>query len=86
MPYIKKTYRDELKEFTDMIEEFPLANPGEINYIITKVLQKYEAHKGTSYQVFNDITGALMNCYNEYYRRRIAPYEDQKIQEHGYVS
>ena len=38
-----------------------------------------------SYKTCNDITGALINCEHEFYRRVVAPYEDKKIIENGDV-
>ena len=58
---------------------------GELNYTITRILHGYLLERGTKYQNFNDILGALEGAKLEIYRRLIAPYEDKKIQENGDV-
>ena len=62
-----------------------LKSPGELNYLITEICQDYILDKGLSYQTLNDVLGALEGCKLELYRRRVAPYEDGKIQANGDV-
>lgn len=79
MPYIKQEDRD-------MIDEGARPDtPGELNYLLTLCLLDYVEDKGESYQTYNDIIGALEACKLEFYRRRVAPYEDLKIAENGDV-
>ncbi len=78
MPYIKEEQRDELLARN-------AKNCGELNHDLTLVCLTYLRDKGESYQVYNDIVGALDNCKSELYRRKIAPYEDKKIVENGDV-
>lgn len=40
---------------------------------------------GRSYTVFNSIIGVFESAKLEFYRRRVASYEDEKIQENGAV-
>ena len=40
---------------------------------------------GNSYATINDIIGALEGAKMEFYRRVVAPYEDEKIKENGDV-
>ena len=77
MPYIKA-------EFRETIGIVP-TSPGELNYVITKICNNYKCGKGESYQTYNDIIGVLEACKLELYRRKVAPYEDRKIQENGDV-
>jgi hypothetical protein len=81
MPYIKKQDRS---KFTKSLNALPnLENPGELNYLITKVCQQYiEDHK-LCYNTLNEVVGALECCKIEFYRRVIAPYEGVKIAENG---
>jgi hypothetical protein len=79
MPYIKKEKRQKLAA-----GQKP-SDPGELNYTITKLLLQYVQDKGKSYATFNDILGVLTAVGQEFYRRWIAPYEDQKKLEHGDV-
>jgi hypothetical protein len=85
MPYIKQEIREELKELTNIIEKYPLANAEEVNYIVTLIFNKYIKHKQVSYENFNSFVGALFCCVLEFYRRKIAPYEDIKIKDNGDV-
>ena len=83
MPYIKGEDRGKYKK---VIESIPvIENAGELNYLITCICQMYLYQHGVKYQTHNDIIGALSNMANEWYRRKIAPYEDKKIKENGDV-
>lgn len=77
MPYIKTHARSEIDE------GFTPRSAGELNYAITRLCHKYWDYNGANYQAFNDILGALEGAKLELYRRRIAPYEDEKISENG---
>lgn len=79
MPYIKAEQRQKLAA------GHRPSDPGELNYAITCLLLAYLQDKGKSYTTFNDILGALSGAGQEFYRRWIAPYEDQKIGENGDV-
>lgn len=57
---------------------------GELNYIITKLLS-LSYNDGFNYAVHNEIIGMLECCKQEWYRRKVAPYEDKKIVENGDV-
>lgn len=87
MPYIKKDKRTEM----DTMRRVPL-NAGELNYKITRVINRYWQDFGElgviqkkGYQAANDIVGALESAKLEFYRRHVAPYEDKKIKENGDV-
>lgn len=83
MPYIKKEDRT---KFDKGLEELaPAKNPGELNYLITMLLHRYMNYNGHNYQNCNDVLGALSGASNEFYRRKVAPYEDKKIEENGDV-
>lgn len=58
---------------------------GALNYLVFKVVRRRIASKGKSYFLFAAIVGTLLCCVLEIYRRLIAPYEDEKIQENGDV-
>lgn len=82
MPYIKKVIRDSLLKDTRWV--IP-TSAGELNYMITLLIHDYLRENGNNYQAMNDIIGALDGCKMEFYRRKVAPYEDIKIQENGDV-
>ena len=79
MPYIKQKDRKELND------NRTAKTCGELNYEITKLIKKYVFVKGESYQTYNDIMGALEGAKLELYRRKIAPYEDEKIKSNDDV-
>lgn len=81
MPYIEQKRRDALDPMWDTPN-----NAGELNYVITKLLLKYiDVHSPLSYQLINDVLGALEGAKQEFYARIARPYEDQKILSNGDV-
>ena len=90
MPYIKRNIRAKLTPFTgpghtkkfngDRVE-----NSGELNYLITSIINEYLDQKEVGYSSLNDVIGVLECAKLELYRRIIAPYEDIKIEENGDV-
>jgi len=84
MPYIKQEKRDHLELDLVSLADF-IECAGDLNYVITRLLNEWIKRKGQSYQVYNDFIGALECCKLEAYRRKIAPYEDIKIEENGDV-
>jgi hypothetical protein len=80
MPYIKPVDRESL----DRGIRQPL-NAGELNYAFTKLMIQYRNTYGDSYQIFNDIIGAIDNAKAEFRRRVVDPYEDNKIEQNGDV-
>lgn len=80
MPYIKANRRSDLRPASAETPD----NAGELNYVFTMIVKEYfETHK--NYQGINDIVGALEGCKLEFYRRVVAPYEDEKIATNGDV-
>lgn len=90
MPYIKKEKRDLIIQKPDK-DLGPIVDPGHIdcagdlNFTITWLIKRYLEKKGESYQVFNDVMGALEGAKLEMYRRQLAKVEDSKIEENGDV-
>lgn len=84
MPYITQARRGAL----DVKGEDP-KSAGELNYLLTKVALSYyeNTKRGDSgnYCVMNTIMGAFESAKAEFYRRVVAPYENQKIMENGDV-
>lgn len=92
MPYIKQDFRDELTPLIDSlaqkINEIHGKNPaqtrdGLLNFAVTEILN--ETFPDARYTDFNEIIGFLECCKLEYYRKKIAPYEDVKEKENGPV-
>jgi predicted transcriptional regulator len=82
MPYIKKENRYKFEVIFNLIDDDIKA--GELNYIITKIINKM-LKNNMNYARCNEIIGALECCKLELYRRKIAPYEDKKMKENGDV-
>jgi hypothetical protein len=84
MPYIeqnKRNYIDPLIE--PIIQRVGVMDKGNINYIITRIVAAKYANGG--YEKRSTGAGVLQDAHDEYYRRVVAPYEDQKLQENGDV-
>lgn len=79
MPYIKAEDRYALKMGDAAV------TPGQLNYLITKLIESYIITNGANYSIFNDIVGAVEGAKLEFYRRIVAPYEDKKREENGDV-
>jgi hypothetical protein len=87
MPYIKKKRRVQLADGQDPLSgiEDRAEVPGELNYLITGIIMDYIEWHGLSYQIINDIVGALECAKLEFYRRIAVPYEETKKAENGDV-
>jgi hypothetical protein len=84
LPYIKQENRKKFDDGVDkLIENITAA--GELNYIITRLCLGYLRLKGKRYVNLNEIIGILECAKEEFYRRQVAPYEDEKIKENGDV-
>ncbi len=78
MPYIGSHLRQALDD-GEIRPDFS----GELNYVISRICKQYMEDKGDSYQAFNDVIGVLEGAKLEFYRRKVAPYEDLKREENG---
>lgn len=89
MPYVLTERREVVDAHVGTIAENIVrlfdADPGILNYTITKLLVEVVARKGETYQTYNDIVGALECAKLEAYRRQIAVYENRKLMENGDV-
>lgn len=85
MPYIRKEDREKFFPIVAEMRRVDICTPGELNYLISMICNSYAKDKPESYQVYNDILGALTGASYEFYRRKISPYEDKKIKENGDV-
>ena len=85
MPYISQEARSRIKpHIEEFWKECSIIEEGEMNYIITQLLEHYREGKG-KYSFFNKIIGLLECIKLEYYRRVVAEYEDTKRQDNGDV-
>lgn len=85
MPYIKQEKRKKWQELLEKVNSLVKTIPteeidGELNYFITKILISCYS---PSYFNYNRAVGLLECIKQELYRRKIAPYEDKKMQENS---
>lgn len=85
MPYISQPDRDRLDpKIEELAKTINLdQRAGELNYTITRLLLE-TAGEGR-YKDVNELIGMLECAKQEFYRRKVAPYEDKKIKESGDV-
>lgn len=93
MPYIKEKKRKEIVTCDgDRIRIHEIRGPGDLNFAITHLVKQYayyntEAIDGKlSYQLINDIVGAMEGAKLEFYRKVVVPYEEGKESENGPVN
>jgi hypothetical protein len=83
MPYI--TPAEKIKLF-NAVEHIPNdLTPGQLTYVITRILIRQISGLEPSYATFNSLMGCLECAKQELYRRVIAPYEDAKMLKNGDV-
>ena len=88
MPYIKEARRELLrKSLRELLVQLNCMEPteGDINYVITTIITDWVLLKRVSYSTLNSAIGILESAKQEFYRRRVAPYEDKKLAENGDV-
>ena len=87
MPYIRKDLREKYNSMIALIrgrtEAFQCV--GELNYLITKILDVYITKKGLSYTTLNEVMGVLECVKLELTRRKVTPYEKEKCETNGDV-
>jgi short subunit dehydrogenase-like uncharacterized protein len=87
MPYIKKERREVLDpgiiSLTKRMSKDMTA--GDLNYVITKLILRFNQLHGLSYSTINDIVGVLESAKAEYQRRVVSNYENQKCVDNGEV-
>lgn len=79
MPYIKQAGRNRFEGTLNHIMHNLPADAGELNYLLSRIADIYIQVKGKNYQNLNEVIGVLECMKQEYYRRVVAPYEDEKI-------
>ena len=80
MPYIDSEDRERMEAGE------PPEAPGELNYVLTRLVDEYLTRKGgVRYTHLNEVVGVLECAKLELYRRLAAPYEDEKRRQSGDV-
>jgi len=87
MPYIKQENRSLLdptiNHLISMISRNIEISDGEVNYAITSIIDKIYSKK--DYAHYNRALGILEAVKQEYYRRKVGPFEDLKMKDNGDV-
>jgi hypothetical protein len=84
MPYIKKEDRKLLDPHIDKLVSDTYI-PGELTYIIYKMLNDLTKIRGKSFSTMSSLISEVECAKLEFYRRVIGPYEDTKIEQNGDV-
>lgn len=85
MPYVNQKTRDLVDNEVDALIKALYDNhwdPGMLNYVFSRVVNKL-FKLNQCYTTINDLVGTLENVKAEFLRRKVAPYEDQKIKTNG---
>lgn len=86
MPYLKKEKTEDIMFEWGLARllnniRFNSAGLGELNYIITSILINYFEYKNLNYSNLCEIRGVLQDVSDEFYRRVVSVYEDQKKEQ-----
>jgi hypothetical protein len=82
MPYIKPERRHLFDEHLQACT-LEIESEGELNYCIYKLSTLLIGRIGESYDKLSMCSSAMEHAKLEWYRKRLAPYEDLKIAENG---
>ncbi len=87
MPYIKAEERVRWeKGLQSLIFEMQMSTtPGDLNYLMTRLVHAYIKYRGLNYTHLNDVVGVFDSAKAEFQRRVVGPYEDSKIETNGDV-
>jgi uncharacterized protein DUF6899 len=88
MPYIKQGGRksyDRAMENLEILLDGGAASEGDLNYVITRCVTAWLRGRAKNYAQLNAALGILEAAKLEFYRRVVAPYEDQKRKDNGDV-
>lgn len=88
MPYIKPEDRELFEPFLNDLfgcfneKDFTV---GDLNYLMTRLAHNYTERHGLSYSTCNDVLGVFNAANQEYYRKVVQNYEEEKIRINGDV-
>lgn len=88
MPYIRKEdrgrYAERINQLVMLLQTIPEKDrDGHVNYVVTVLLKRL--YQPPKYRRYNKAIGVLECIKQGFYRRVVAPYEDQKIEQNGDV-
>jgi hypothetical protein len=84
MPYITQEDRISTEDnlFDQGLQSVP-NNAGELNFLVSTLIDNYLTKNGVRYRHINEMIGALECCKLELYRRIASPYEDVVMAKNG---
>jgi hypothetical protein len=84
MPYIKQ---EERRQYDAAIDELSsqLFTIGQLTYVLYKLCLEYVNRNEVCYKNYAAILGALTATIQEFYRKEVSEYEDEKELENGRV-
>lgn len=86
MPYIAPTpNREEIDPHLTEALFASIQNPGDLNYVVTRLSLQLLMREGVNYVNAAGIKGALADVSDEFYRRFMGDYENLKIEQNGDV-
>ena len=86
MPYVKQDIRAILDPAIADLFAVMTSHPGELNYVITRMLHANVSLNGLNYAQLNELMGVLECVKQEFYRTVVAPYENLKANSNGPIT
>lgn len=87
MPYLEQEDKDKilcsLRSISKDIFDDKINTVGQLNFIITTIIHTFIEKNGTNYTNLNNMIGVLECVKQEYYRRIVSNYEEDKILLNG---
>ncbi len=86
MPYIPHDGRVRLDDYVQRFYKIPINSIGELVYLLTHLCLAYlPEKKDRNFLSYCSVVGALTCTLLEFYRRLVAPYEEEKKHINGEV-
>jgi len=83
MPYIRKEERE--SPIIKPIEGVCPASAGQLGYCIAKLIDNFLVYQTHSFETFAKVKGTLELVLDDWQRRFVNGYEDEKLKENGDV-
>jgi hypothetical protein len=84
MPYIPQKERPRLDDYVGVLAR-RIETIGQFTYVVYKLTLLVAKKFGICYTTYASLLGALTSTLNEFYRREVSVYEDEKELENGSV-
>lgn len=84
VPYIKPEDREKYKvTIAKLLLDLCGTGKGDLNYVVSLLAWEWAKSHGGGYTNISNAIGALQDAAEELRRRKLNPYEDEKIAENG---